>query len=77
LPNLFGLVTFSIPLLTNNFGNVGVVEIRIASNDGLLVMLPIKDKSYKEISGCPGSANKECFLCSTEVTPSYLWHEQQ
>jgi hypothetical protein len=48
LPNFFLLYTFSFPLLANNFGNVRIVKAGVASNDVLLVMLPIKNKSYQE-----------------------------
>jgi hypothetical protein len=51
LPNLLGLFTLSFPLLTNDLGNVGVIESRIASDDSLLMVLPIKDECYKEVSG--------------------------
>lgn len=44
LPNLLLLFTFSFPLFTDNLGDVGIVEIRIASGNGLLVMLSIKDE---------------------------------
>jgi hypothetical protein len=48
LPNFLLLFTFCFPLLTNDFGNVRIVEARVASNDSLLVVLPIKDESYQE-----------------------------
>jgi hypothetical protein len=51
LPNFLGLFTLSFPLLTNNLRNVGIIESRVASDDSLLVVLPIKDKCYKEVSG--------------------------
>jgi hypothetical protein len=44
LPNLLLLFTFRFPLFTDNFRNIGIIEARIASNDGLLVVLSIKDK---------------------------------
>jgi hypothetical protein len=44
LPNLLLLFTFGLPLFTDNFRNVGIIETRVAGNDGLLVVLPIKDK---------------------------------
>jgi hypothetical protein len=47
LPNLLLLFTFSFPLFTDNLGDVGIVEIRIASGNGLLVMLSIKDECYE------------------------------
>ena len=47
LPNLLLLFTFSFPLFTDDLGNVGIVEIRIASGNGLLVMLSIKDECYE------------------------------
>jgi hypothetical protein len=46
LPDFLLLFTFRLPLLTNDFGNVGIVETRVLSNDSLLVVLPIKNKSY-------------------------------
>jgi hypothetical protein len=70
LPNLFRRFTFSFPLLTNNLGNVRIVQTRMAGNDSLLMMLPIKDKCYKEVSGWgTAPANKECTLYSFRVTP--------
>jgi hypothetical protein len=51
LPNLLGLFTLSFPLLTNDLGNVGIVKSRVASDNSLLMVLPIKDKCYKEVSG--------------------------
>jgi len=69
LPNFFRLFTFSFPLLTNDLGNIGVVESRMASDYGLLVMLPIKDKCYKEVRGCgTPRTNKGSILCSFPVT---------
>jgi hypothetical protein len=50
LPNLLRLLTFGFPLLSDYFRNVRIIETRIASNDGLLVVLSIKDKCYKEVS---------------------------
>ena len=70
LPNLLRLFTFSFPLLTNNFRNIGIVEPRIASDDRLLMVLPIENKCYKVVSGeVTPTANKDCFLCSFHVTP--------
>jgi len=37
-------VTKRLPLLADDLGNVGIVESGIASDDGLLVVLPIQDK---------------------------------
>ena len=51
LPNLFRLFAFSFPLLTNDLRNIRIIEPRIASDDCLLVVLPIKNKCYKEVSG--------------------------
>jgi hypothetical protein len=48
LPDFFLFFTLSFPLLTNDFGNVRIVEARVLSNDSLLVVLPIKNKSYQE-----------------------------
>lgn len=50
LPDLFGLFALSFPLLANDLRNIGVIESRVASDDGLLMVLPIKDKCYKEVS---------------------------
>jgi hypothetical protein len=47
LPNFLALFRFTLPLLTDDLGNVGVVETRVASNDSLLVVLPIEDKCCK------------------------------
>jgi hypothetical protein len=69
LPNFFRLFVFSFPLLTNDLGNIGVVESRIASDYGLLVVLPIKDKCYKEVRSCgTRRTNKESILCSFPIT---------
>jgi hypothetical protein len=51
LPNLLRLLTFSFPTLTYDLGNIRIVESRITSDYGLLVVLPIKDKCYKEVRG--------------------------
>lgn len=51
LPNFLLLVAFGFPLLTNDLGNVGIVESWIVADDGLLMVLPIKDKCYKGVSG--------------------------
>lgn len=51
LPNLLFLVTFGFPLLANDLRNVRIVESWIATDDSLLVVLPIKDKRYKGVSG--------------------------
>jgi hypothetical protein len=48
LPNFLLIFTLSFPLLTNNFGNVRIIQARIAGDDGLLMVLPIKNKRYKE-----------------------------
>jgi hypothetical protein len=50
LPNLFRLFAFSFPLLTDDLGNIGIIEPRILSDDRLLMVLPIKNKCYKEVS---------------------------
>jgi hypothetical protein len=51
LPNLFRFLAFGFPLFTNYLRDVGIVEPRVVSDDRLLMMLPIKDKRYKEVSG--------------------------
>jgi hypothetical protein len=51
LPNLFRLFTFGFPLLPDDLGDVRIVKTRISGNDGLLMVLPIKDKCYKEVNG--------------------------
>lgn len=51
LPDFLFLVTFGLPLLANNLGNVRIAESWIATDDSLLMVLPIKDKRYKGVSG--------------------------
>jgi hypothetical protein len=68
LPNLFRFFTFSFPLLTDNLGNIRIVKARIAGDNGLLMVLPIKDKCYKGVSGCASPPkNKEHILCSVPI----------
>jgi hypothetical protein len=47
LPNLLLLVTFSLPLLTDDLGDIRIVKTRITSSNSLLVVLPIKDERYR------------------------------
>lgn len=58
LPNLLLLLTFSFPLLPNNLGNVRIIEPRFARSNSLLVVLPIKNKCYKE-SAPDGDVRKQ------------------
>lgn len=48
LPNLFLLVAFSLPLFADDLRNLRICESRIAGDDGMLVVLAIKNKCYKE-----------------------------
>jgi hypothetical protein len=51
LPNLLGLFAFSFPLFANNLRDIRIIEAGMASYNCLLVVLPIKNKRYKAISG--------------------------
>jgi hypothetical protein len=51
LPHFLFLVALGFPLLANDLRDVRIVESWITTDDGLLVVLPIKDKRYKGVSG--------------------------
>ena len=51
LPDFLLLVTLGLPLLTNDLGDVRIIESWITTDDTLLMVLPIKDKRYKAVSG--------------------------
>lgn len=66
LPNLLVLFRFSLPLFTDDLGNVRVVETRVTSNDSLLMVLPIEDKCCKGWSADCASifCKQSSILCS-------------
>lgn len=60
LPDPFLSFAFSFPPLTDDLRDLRVCETWIAGNDGLLVVLTIKNKSYKESAADEYlSANKD------------------
>jgi hypothetical protein len=64
LPDFLLLVAFGFPLLTDDLRNLGVCKSRIVGDDGLLVVLAIKNKCLKESAADEYlSANKDSFLC--------------
>lgn len=59
LPKLLLFVRLAFPLLTNDFGDLRIVQTWIATDDFLLMVLPIKDERYKGVSGCSNSRRKQ------------------
>jgi hypothetical protein len=41
------LVAFCLPLLTDNFGNIWIIQAGMEGNDILLMVLTIQDERYK------------------------------
>lgn len=63
LPNFLLLGTLCFPLLANDFRDIRVIETWIATDDGLLVMLSVKDKRYKAVSSRSKLHRKQRVAC--------------
>jgi hypothetical protein len=75
LPDLLCIIVLSLPLFPNDLGYFRVGDARVASDDGVLVVLAIKDERYKEasvVSPRMRPQTKKIFFVS-QHSPSQFW----